>query len=504
MSHRHLHLAVFLLLALALVAGCGGGGGGGDADPAALPSGSWIAADPGPGFDYHRAMDSHPDGSTFVAGWFPQTHVWSLGEPGETTRSAVAQNDGYVSRYDDAGRLVWLQQIQGTDYVEPTEVVALPDGSCIVAGNTSGITVFAALQPEQVTLDTADVFFIARYLADGTLAWVRTATGSVDVRDSCLFPDGSVGVSGLMYGSVVFGPSEATETTLTATGGFADFVARYADTGSLQWAGSATGGSGGSIGLGVTALADGTAVAVGSFAGTVTFGPGTPGVRTFTAAGFDDGYIVRFSTTGSPQWARQINGGGRELPNDVVAQPNGEIALVASITEFRAVLNLGENDEQTVNGSIEGFTLLSRYSASGDVLWQTRIDMQGTAFLNLAGIASFPDSSIGVVGAGPGTVVVEPDGTDRTVLPAFDSSDLFLARYDAAGALIWARRDGGLGAIGRSEGMAAYPDGSMGFAGAYQGSFTVDHGGPGETTYAGDTGDDTIVLRYNADGSHDG
>ncbi|MDJ0974694.1 MAG: hypothetical protein QNJ98_09570 [Planctomycetota bacterium] len=491
------------LTTLVLLPACGGGGGGGEDDAAVPAPGAWIAADPGPGFDYARGMAAGPDDTAYVSGWFPGTQDWDVGEPTATTRTAIAQNDGYVARYDTAGKLLWLQQILGTDFVDPTEVVTLSDGSCVVAGETDGTTIFAALEPEQTTLNTGPVLFLARYLPDGTLDWVRIIEGSLEARGSTLYPDGSFAICGIIFGTAVFGPGEGAQTTLTCTSGFSDYVARYTPDGDLVFAISPSDCSGNSIAGGVAALPDGTTVVAGTFAGTVTFGDGTAGEETFSSTGFDDGYVARFSATGTQLWARHLAGAGRELPYGAATLPNGTVAIIGSSTETALTLSEGETDEQTLTAS-GGFTFVCRYSATGSPVWATQIDHGAGAFLNIAGIVAYPDNAIGIAAVGPETVTVDPNGPDREVLPAFDGMDLLLVRYDAAGRVIAARRDSGLGTMARAEGVAGWPDGSLGFAGGYQRQFTVDQGGPNETTYPDDDATDTIVLRYNPDLSHDG
>jgi hypothetical protein len=515
-----LGLALFLLMGLAA---CGGGGSDAPADeqqeeelpeqqPPAKPS-SFIAVDPGPGFDYLLGMDAFPDGSTVVCGWFPNDHTWEAGKATETMRSALGANDGYVARYDPDGNLLWVQLIIGTDFVVADEVVALPDGSCVVMGWTRDFGILApGARGQQATASGQPTSFVARYLVDGTLDWVRLIAGvEIDARDGCLFPDGSVGFCGRVLSSAVFGAGEpgATDLTGMTNEGITDFVVRYRASGDLVYAVAPSAGTGGiTHATGLAALPDGSAIVAGYFAGTATFGTGTASERTFTGTGFDDGYVVRLDASGGQLWARQLAGAGRELPTDADRLPNGTVAIVGAFTDATLTLNAGEAAPRTITGSSEGNTWLCRYDADGNVVWSTHIEYGVGAFLNTAGVVAFPDNSLAYLAFGPELVTVDPGGANEVALPAFDGSDLLIAKYGADGTLLWARRDGGMGTIARGEGVAAYPDGAIGFAGGFQTEFTVDQGGPGETTYPGYSGQlpgtDTLLVRYNADGSHDG
>lgn len=499
----HRVLGFVVLHSFPLLVACGGGGGGGEPVPV-VPT-SWIAVDPGLGFDYALGMAAGPEDSTYVTGWFPVSHTWDLGKPSERMRTALGENDGYVARRDASGALVWFQQILGTSFVQPSEPITLADGSCVVFGTSSQLTIFAAAEAEQTILDDVNAyFFVARYLPDGTLAWVRKIDGAGDVRDSTLYADGTFSACGLGSGTMVFGAGTPTETTIVCPSGYSDWVARYDIDGNLVFATSATSCHDSSIGSAVAALPDGTTIAAGSFTGTVTIAPGTAAEETFTATGFDDGYVVRLAATGSVLWARQLAGPGRELPYGAAAVPNGSVALVGSSTSATTTINAGEPDAQTLTGPADGFTFLWRVDAGGTPLWTAQVDNAQGAFVNVADVVAFPDSSLGLVGAGSGTVTVDPGGPAELALPAFDASDILLVVYDASGAPFAARRDGGAGFVFRAEGTTAYPNGSIGFAGAFQVSFTVDQGGPGETTFPGISGDDTIVIKYNPDLSHDG
>ena len=512
-------LAVLIVLPLGA---CGGGSGGGDdeqqeqpeeqvPEPESPKPSSFIAADPGPSFDYVLGMDSFNDGGTVVCGWFASDHTWDAGKPTETTRVALGSYDGYVARYDPDGDLLWVQSILGTDFIEPGDVVALSDGSCILMGDTRDLAILAPGQAEQHVIDEGDATFVARYLADGTLAWVRVISGSrADVRDKCRFRDDSVGFCGAIFASAIFGAGEVNETDLTGgtSATYTDFVARYTKDGDLVYALAPSDGMGNTYASGLTCLPSGNVVVAGFFTASATFGAGTPGVQTFTSDGFDDGYIAAFSPTGAPVWARQLGGPGRELPHPMATLPDGTVALVGSFTGATMTLSQGDGAARTITGVPEGNTFLCRYNASGAPVWSTHIEHGIDAYLNIGGVVAFPDNSIGFVAFGPESVTVDPGGASELVLPAFDRSDLLLAKYGPAGDLVWARRDGGIGNIQRVEGVAAYPDGGLGLAGGYFDSFTVDQGGPGETTYPGYSGQfagtDTFLVRYNSDGSHDG
>src|SRR5262249_15592231 len=74
--------------------------------------------------------------------------------------------------------------------------------------------------------------------------------------------------------------------------------------------------------------------------------------------------------------------------------------------------------------------------------------------------------------------------------------DVFLARYDPSGALVWAKRAGGAGFTAAS-GIAAMSDGSSVVLGSFFGSATFGAGEPSETTLDSPDGD-VFLARFDA------
>jgi hypothetical protein len=135
--------------------------------------------------------------------------------------------------------------------------------------------------------------FVAKYKADGALAWARRAGGKDNVSGSgvAVLSDGSAVVAGSFMISATFGPGEPGETILTSPGSYEIFVAKYKPDGALAWARRA-GGTDADLGWGVAVLSDGSAVVTGSFSGIATFGPGEPGETKLTPPGM---FVAKFA-----------------------------------------------------------------------------------------------------------------------------------------------------------------------------------------------------------------
>jgi len=140
-----------------------------------------------------------------------------------------------LKAYAAGGDLAWAKRAGGaSDYGDYAwGIAALADGSALMTGYFSGSATFGPGEAGQTTLNSAGGFdiFIARYNANGTLAWAKRAGGADDDWGSGIaaLADGSALMTGFLYGSATFGPGEAGETTLTSAGEDDIFIARFSN-----------------------------------------------------------------------------------------------------------------------------------------------------------------------------------------------------------------------------------------------------------------------------------
>lgn len=249
-------------------------------------------------------MATIADGSSVIAGYFGGSMTFGHGEAEETTLEGGDNGDVFVARYDANGALLWARQGGGAgrDFCEGG-LATFADGSSLVAGVFQGSATFGEGEAGETTLASEGFFssFVARYEANGTLAWARLVGGGgwVTTFGATTFADGTSAVAGTFTGGT-FGSGEGGLVTLDAVGGMDAFVSRHDTDGTLLWVRRA-GGTDDDWGNGLSACADGSCIVAGSFGGlgeTITFGAGDPGVTTLTTAGNDDIYLARFNADG--------------------------------------------------------------------------------------------------------------------------------------------------------------------------------------------------------------
>ena len=182
----------------------------------------------------------------------------------------------------------------------------------------------------------------------------------------------------------------------------------------------------------IVRLADGGAVVVGDFTGTVDFDP-SPGVLTRIATGSTDAFAVRVDSSGALLWATIIGGPGADAARAVAVLRDGRVVVAGSAApglQCVGGLSLG-----TVAGPSDIFV-----SVLGTDGRCERTFIVGGAGNDAAqAVAVGAGDELYVAGTYQGPADFDPTASDVPLQPyvAGDPSDAFVARYGVDGTLRW-------------------------------------------------------------------
>lgn len=448
-----------------------------------------------------RGVGALPDGSCIIGGDFRGSLTFGAGEPGEETLDA-AKTDIFVARYDPDGTLAWVKQAGGAENDTALSFGVFPDGSSVVTGGFQDSATFGAGETNETTITTGSQpqLYVARYNANGTLAWVRSVggTGAAIGEGVATHADGSFVLSGRMVAEVVFGPGEANQTALTSSGSNV-FVARYNANGTLAWASFADGGGFSAPGA-VAVFPDGACVVSGSIGGfaPLTFGAGEPSETTITP-GVQDPFVARWNADGTFAWVVHIAPAGGGSAYGVTGLADGSCIVQGTVVDA-VVFGSGEVNETSFGAGTGAF--LARYRSDGALLWAKRVEPDPATVVATSSdghrVAARPDGSFVATGVFGGLCTFGAGEAGETTLRGTDS-DGYLALYAADGSLLRVRALGGQLSPG---GLAVRADGSFFLATGFRGTIVLGAGDPRETTLttAPTTFDHGFVARFNADG----
>ena len=461
----------------------------------------WAKRAGGTSIDFGRGIAVDGSGNSHVTGEFFGSATFGPGETNETTLTSAGNRDIFVAKYDASGDLVWAKRAGagGASFDQGLGIAVDGSGNSYVTGHFVGSATFGPGETNETTLTSAgfDDIFVAKYDASGDLVWAKRAGGmSFNDFGQGIAVDGSGNsyVTGNFQGSATFGPGETNQTILNSAGGGDIFVAKYDASGDLVWAKRA-GGTAVDVGNGIAVDGSGNSYVTGDFGGSATFGPGETNETTLTSsAGSFDIFVAKYDAPGDLVWAKRAGGTSIDFGRGIAVDGSGN-GYVTGNFNGSATFGPGQTNETTLTSAGSGDIFVAKYDASGDLVWAKRAGAGGASFDQGRGIAVDGSGSSYVTGNFNGPATFGPGETNETTLTSTGFVDIFVAKYDASGDLVWAKRAGGTG-FDEGRGIAVDGSGNSYVTGRFNDLATFGPGGTNETTLTSAGSDDIFVAKY--------
>jgi hypothetical protein len=372
----------------------------------------------------------------------------------------------------------WAMRFGGTSADYARAVAADGAGNVVVVGSFKASASFGGAQ---LTSAGGSDVFVAKYTAAGAHLWSRRFGGAGDetALSVAVDPSGAIFVGGEFWGAT----TDLGGGALANAGASDAFLAKYSASGAHLWS-RAFGGPDTDSTYGVATDAAGDVVAVGVFKGSaVDFGG-----RTLASMwGGLDSFVVKLSgSNGGNLWAKNVRCGGPDFAYGVAVDGAGNV-LVAG--DFNGNADFGAGYVTTA-GLADVY--LAKYSSSGAYVWAKRFG--GANHDSAAAVAVDGSGNVAITGNFMGSVSF--GGTALT--SASNSTDMFVAKYTAAGTHVWSRRAGDY-YVDYGHGIGVDADGNVIVTGSFYG--TVNLGG-GAMTSASNQTSDMFVAEYSSSGAH--
>ncbi len=195
--------------------------------------------------------------------------------------------------------------------------------SIYLGGSFSPITGSVSTIGTSVSSNGSQDVFLAKYSNAGTFQWVRTGGSASTSADYFTSMDmdaaGNCYICGSYYGlSMTIGTA-----TLTNSGTNDGFIAKYNSSGAFQWA-NKVGGTGSDFGYGVATDGNNDVYLTGYFAGTVV-AVGSYSLVNSNPGASQDIYVVKYNSTGTPQWVTTAAGAGYETAYGIASDVTGNV-----------------------------------------------------------------------------------------------------------------------------------------------------------------------------------
>ena len=299
-------------------------------------------------------------------------------------------------------------------------------------------------------------------------------------------------VIGKFSGTADFDPGVDT-VNLTSAGSLDIFITKYNPNGDLIWA-KRVGGISNDQGFCIAVNRGGNLYVGGFFSDTVDFDPGT-GVFNLISDTARSAFLAKYDTDGNLIWADKIGGGANEHINLLELDESGNVYVTGGfqgITDF----DPGVGTTNLIStGSTDAF--FAKYDTNGNLVWAKKID--GASYNESTSIALDKKDNVYITGGFSGTADFDP-GTGISNLTSAGSFDIYFAKYDSTGSLIWAKGIGGV-SVDFAQSITTDDSGNVYLTGIYSQTADFDPG-TGTAELADTNGSNAFFAKYDTGGNY--
>ena len=378
----------------------------------------WAKSIGGSDDDFGKSIAADKAGNLYITGGYASRKI-VFGKDTLTNAGQAGTNDAYLAKYNSSGELVWVKSIGGTHDDKADCITVDKDANVYIIGSFgSGKLIFQkgdTLKNKNDPSGSSTDIFIAKYNAAGKLIWTRGINGNGNTNDygygittdrnnNVIVTGGSYS-NQLSFDSVTISNSvlinenkheldsiKAAYMKLDAHGKLLDttggngiknesekyvkvmlppphsrifekiFIAKYSESGKLQWAES-VGGSDDEEGSAITTDNNDNIFITGRFQST-SF---TVDSTTMDNKGSNDIFIAKYSTDGKNLWAKSVGGIADDRGNSITTDKAGNAYITGWFGSPKVVFG----KSILINSSGKGYTdmFIAKYDGVGNALW---------------------------------------------------------------------------------------------------------------------------------------
>ncbi|MBI3501612.1 MAG: T9SS type A sorting domain-containing protein [Bacteroidetes bacterium] len=367
-------------------------------------------------------------GNSYVTGMFYSPSITFGSFTLNNADNAGNTPDVFVVKYDASGNALWAQSAGGLNNDNGFSVFPDASGNVYVTGNfsSSSITFGSTTLINASTSGTPDFFLVKYDASSGNVLWAKRA-GGTDYDDGlavCTDASGNVYVAGdFSSTSITFGSTTLTNTGSAGSGEI--FLAKYDASGNVLWAKSAA-GSGNDDEYGISTDGSNIYITGAYSSSTLSFGS-----NSITNAGSQNIFIAKYDASGNALWAKSAGGNISDFGTAISAAA-GNVYITGYFSS--STVTFGSTSLTNAGGED---IFIAKYDASGNVLWAKKAG--GSSVDDGLGIMADASGNAFITGVFGSTTIT----FGSTSLTNAGSYDIFVAKYDASGNVVWAKGAGG-------------------------------------------------------------
>ena len=382
-------------------------------------------------------------GNVCIVGIFRGTNVDFDPGAGNLLLSSNGGDDTYFAKYDSSGNCLWAKSIGGTNDDIGMRIFVDDADNIYIAGWFGSVQMDfdPGLGTYYLSAEANPNIFFAKYNNEGNFIWAYSIGGNwmAGIHDIWFDQNGSLLTAGYFCGTNVNFNPKADPVLLSSIGNTGDiFFAKYDTSGACIFAKSC-GGPAYEVANTIRTDLSGNIYIFGPFKSTVDFDPGS-GIAALTSSGDFDIFFAKYSTSGDYIWAKRIGGPGLENSGGLVVDGNGDIYLSACFSGVNIDFDPGTGTSLlSSNGGTD--ICLAKYDTDGNYLWAGSFG--GTADDNPISTSLDSQNNIYQSGLFRGQNVDFDPGPGICSLSSSGGCDIYFARYNSSGSIVWASAIGG-------------------------------------------------------------
>ena len=334
------------------------------------------------------------------------------------------------------------------------------DWGSVIATDKAGNVYVSGIFTNTITLDTitltslgAKDVFLAKYDPSGQIIWAKSCGSiaeetiraiSIDSSDN-IYLTGSFGAH-VTYPVTYTDTAYFSGTSVISNGNEDIFLAKYDSNGQIIWVKN-YGSVYDDVGASITVTGNQKILLTGTF-GNYGGSPPVYGTARFdslqtVSAGDGDIFLACIQTNGTIQWVKKFGTKSSESGIDVSADSQNNIYLTGQFDYSISFQGLTANSISS--GFVGGDVFLAKFDSVGNALWAKPIGGSNSSTSNggsvwVSSLVSTTGGDIYVTGSYDFCTL---KFHNNATLPFQSQFQVFLAKYDTQGNLIWAREMGG-------------------------------------------------------------
>lgn len=370
---------------------------------------------------------------------------------GSSTLVSGGTVDIFFARYDYDGNYVYRKGLRGSgsnEFGYFGDITLDTAGNIYLTGNVLGTyDIDPSNGPSEEFYITSpvgsDEMFFAKYNVVGQFQYAKKLTGNAESKGIDIGDNDQLFITGSFGGTVNFDGSGGV-FNMISNGGQDVFVARYTSVNGNISSAMSFGGSGVDGGEAITVNnTTGKIKVVGTFKNTVDFDPSGAASNLTAGGSFSNGFLGQYASIGQFQQVGQLGQYGSSIPNgnydhyvNAITMDNNENLIIAGAFSGDVDFDPGQGLAE-LSGNIYSEVFVAKYDKDGSYKWAFKLDGDGE-LMELFDVETDNAGNIYIIGTFNANSLDLDPSSGQSVITNTSSKGVFLAKYNAGGALVYA------------------------------------------------------------------